>query len=230
MYDFNVNGGNVTTFGWYRKPMKNPVLLELLAHWESLRAGRIAPLRSEIDPRQIENVLEHAFILEQSEVGAPRFRIAGMALCDLMGMEVRAMPATAIIAPKHRPRFLEILNRMFFAPEIVELALKGPRAGAAPNGEMLLLPMKNDAGEITRILGCLGTNAPGRSPSFRGTPCRFTITARKATRIVSTENVCARQPMNGFAEAQAAFIPAQPAKGGKEVRTGSHLRLVKSDD
>lgn len=50
-------GGNVFQLLQYRKPIKNPVLVEILEYWERLRDGRNAPLRSEVDPRQIENAL-----------------------------------------------------------------------------------------------------------------------------------------------------------------------------
>ncbi|NQW14520.1 MAG: PAS domain-containing protein, partial [Rhodobacter sp.] len=61
--------------------MKNPVLVEILEYWERLRDGRNAPLRSEVDPRQIENALEHAFILERVQADHVRFRIAGIQIC-----------------------------------------------------------------------------------------------------------------------------------------------------
>jgi hypothetical protein len=208
---------NVTELKHYRKPMKNPILVELLDHWENLRGGRIAPMRSEIDPRQIENVLKHAFILERVADGEARIRIAGMELCALMGMEARAMPATAIIAPDCRTEFSAILRGLFTAPEIVELTLETAAPGQrALQADMLLLPMKNDLGEISRVLGCLVANGAPSNP-----PHRFAITSCKATRIVAPDYKPKHHKIEGFAETPQRFTP-KPARPNE----ASHLTLV----
>lgn len=216
--------GNVAVLARYRKTMKNPVLGDLMNHWESLRAGRIAPHRAEIDPRRIEDVLEHAFILEMVADGAPRFRIAGMQLCDLMGMEVRAMPAASLFAPSERDRFNDILQRIVAVPEIVELDLSpaGP-AHVGSDAEMLLLPVRNDKGEITRILGALVADKTGMAP-----PCRFTIAATRTTRIIAHVFDSVAVPLAGFAEPAGAFRGA-PSRDTRPTRSERpHLRLVKS--
>lgn len=202
--------------------MKNPILTELLDHWERLRAGRIAPLRSEIDPRQIENALQHAFILERPENGEARFRIAGMKLSELMGMEVRAMPANAIIVPEMRSEFSTVLHNLFECPEIVELTLEAP----VPNGgkisaDMLLLPMKNDEGEISRILGCLVASGVAPFP-----PHRFLIKSRRVTRIVASDYTHVRAKVSGFSESVPSFAPKVLQT---QNNTQNYLKLVKSD-
>jgi hypothetical protein len=217
---------NVTELNLYRTPMKNPILVELLEHWENLRGGRIAPSRSEIDPRQIENALQHAFIIEPVADGEARFRIAGMGLCDLMGMEVRAMPASSIILPENREQFSATLNGLFSAPEIIELTLETVAPGHRTlKADMLLLPMMNDLGAITRILGCLVANGAATSP-----PHRFAITSRKVTRIIASDHQPQRsrpkrQRVDGFAEAQHRFTPRPSRPKG-----ASHLTLVVSDE
>lgn len=219
--DIDATLNNITELRLYMRPMKNPILVELLDHWERLRGGRIAPQRSEIDPRQIENALQHAFILERVADGEARFRIAGMDLCALMGMEVRAMPATSIIQPDDRAVFSGILEKLFTKPEIVELTLEAANPGRTALGaDMLLLPMTNETGKITRVLGCLVANG---TPT--DTPHRFAIKARKVTRIVASDYKPARPQTAGFAEAQQSFRP-QPGSGSGQ----SHLTLVVSDD
>lgn len=225
---------NVTSLTQYRKPMKNPIFIELLDHWEHLRDGRIAPLRSEIDPREIENALEYAFILERTNAGEPRLRIAGMRLCDLAGMEVRGMPATALIAPDSRESFTQILNRSFDAPEIVEVQLISERQHLAPmKAEMLLLPMQSDTGDVSRILGCLVDDGGLVRP-----PERFDITSHKVTRIIATKTQNQKTPVAGFAEAPGSFVqqPKRPAPrpashpARNYEATHPYLRLVKNDD
>jgi len=219
--DIDATRDNITDLRLYMRPLKNPTLVELLDHWERLRGRRIAPQRSEIDPRQIENVLQHAFILERVTDGEARFRIAGMDLCALMGMEVRAMPATSIIHPDDRAVFSGILEKLFTTPEVIELTLEAAIAGRPALGaDMLLLPMTNETGEITRVLGCLvATGTP------TDTPHRFAIKARKATRIIASDYQPARPQTMGFAEAPQRFTP-RPAHS----RGPSHLTLVAKED
>ncbi len=217
--------------------MMNPVLVELLEHWERLRAGRIAPMRSEIDPRAIENVLEHAFILERPASGVARFRIAGMQLADLMGMEVRGMPAETIINAEDRPQFQAILNGLFQDPEIIQLDLATAQPGQTGiRAEMLLLPMKNDQGEISRVLGCLVSQGAIFAP-----PYRFHIRSHKITRIVGQadpgvaetpeQSVIDTRPIAGFAETPAVFKPAPVTPKPDDLTARpSYLRLVSSDE
>lgn len=215
--------GNIALLADYRKPMKHPLLVELFNHWEELRGSRIAPLRSEIDPRRIENALEHAFILEQVAAGEPRCRVAGMRLSDLMGMEMRSMPITALIAPEGRDAFSSILKRMFTNPEIVELQLSAAE-GTALSAEMLLLPMKNDMGTVSRILGAVITTGLLAAP-----PNRFLISAKKITRIIASDGAGAHQAMAGFAEPANGFA-ARTDPGAPPERLRGYLRLVKTDD
>jgi hypothetical protein len=221
-------GGNVFQLLQYRKPMKNPVLVEILEYWERLRDGRNAPLRSEVDPRQIENALEHAFILERVQADHVRFRIAGIQICTIMGMEVRGMPATSIIAPEGRGEFENILASVFDAPEIVELHLEAARPGVTSlSAQMLLLPLKGDQGEMSRILGCLVTEGLRGAP-----PCRFKLATKKVTRIVTTDFTGVRETVAGFSESPDVYSSQSSlqASQGQTSDRGNYLRLVKSAD
>lgn len=215
---------NVALFNCSKRQMKNPILVDLLKYWERLRAGRIAPMRSEINPREIESVLEHAFILEKIATDNIRFRLAGAELCNLMGMEVRGMAATAIIEVSHRAEYATVVSDIFSTPEIVEFELAHTRPVLAPlRADMLLLPMKNDLGQIQRILGAVVTDGPMGTP-----PHRFSITSKKVTRIVAAEAGEKRGLLPGFAEDSPRFSGQNPAT---ETKPGQpYLRLVKSDD
>lgn len=195
---------NVIPFIGNAKPMKDPALSNLLEYWERLRAGRIAPMRSQLDPGDLEDILEHTFILERLDEGNIRFRVAGMQLCELMGMEVRGMPANAIIDPDGRDAFDAIAERIFRQPEIIRLALTCPRIGLPPlDAEMLLLPMQNDLGDITRVLGALVVHGGCMTP-----PHRLTVRSKKVTRIVTDQSGEVHNRQVGFAEAQEPYVPA----------------------
>ena len=103
--------------------MNTEALVKLREYWESLRNGRPAPYRAELDPRKFEDVLENMFILEQLNPNQVRVRLAGMALCELMGMEVRGMPPEAFIGADDREEFGRQVQTVLTGPAIVELDL-----------------------------------------------------------------------------------------------------------
>lgn len=151
------------------------VVSQMRAYWEGLRAGRDVPARAEVDPRGLDGTLEYAFILERVAPGMGRFRLAGMHLNDLMGMEVRGMPLTAMFAPEGRKHVADATEAVFSGPCIAELALSAETAVGKPplSARMILLPMKSDMGDVTRILGCL----VGEGQAIGRTPRRFVVEA-----------------------------------------------------
>ncbi|MDW4496524.1 PAS domain-containing protein [Sulfitobacter sp. D35] len=216
-------------------------LAQVEAYWEGLRGGRLMPNRAEIDPRGIENALEYAFIVERIAPGIARLRIAGSHLSDLMGMEVRGMPLTSFINPSSRRQVGDLLEEVFETPACCTLRLSSPAGAGAPaiDARMLLLPLKSDLGDVSRILGALvAVGDMGRGPR------RFDIAGSAMRPIVAGTVTPARadtapekpthaglpaktDPAPGFGDAAAPFRsqrPPRPAKGRP------HLRLVKSDD
>ena len=136
---FNTRGNTVVALNGARPAMRFPVLAEVRAYWEALRNDRPVPKRSEIDPRGIERALENTFLLERIAPGMARFRLAGMHLNDLMGMEVRGMPLTSFFTPAGREQVTLILETVFAGPGIVELSLLGERGIGKPVLEAKLL-------------------------------------------------------------------------------------------
>lgn len=226
-------GGSVVPFRGLRKVMENgadrrfPVVAEVRAYWEGLRNGHQVPQRAQIDPRGIERALEYAFILERIAPQVARFRLAGMHLNDLMGMEVRGMPLSAFFAPAARPQIGEAIERVFAGPAIVEMDLTAESGFGKPacNAALLILPLRSDLGDVTRALGCLVCEGPiGRTPR-RFDRAELRLTALDAGRPTGPGATIAPIPARGFAEPAATF--------GATALTGrsrTHLRLVKTGD
>jgi hypothetical protein len=218
-------GDHIAPGTGFRSNMEFPVVNEVRAYWEALRAGRQVPLRSEVDPRGIERALEHAFVLERIAPQVARFRLAGMHLNDLMGMEVRGMPLTAFFAPSGRDKVAQILEGVFKGPEMAELSIAGETGFGRPpiEGRLLILPLKSDLGDVSRALGCLVTSGQiGRRPR------RFEMAEARITRIEAGRPLEAANRLTalpGMAEARAEFEPAP-----RSAKNRGHLRLVKSDE
>lgn len=151
----------------YRSTMQHHAISQLEAYWQGLRCGRLVPNRSDVDPRGIETALEFAFILERISPGMARFRLAGMHLNELMGMEVRGMPITAFFAPDTRRQVSDALEHVFEEPALARISLRGERGmGRSPiTAELIILPLRSDLGDISRALGCLVCDGEiGRTP------------------------------------------------------------------
>lgn len=171
------------------------------------RCARAAPRRDQIDPRGIAEALEQVFLVERMAPGQARFRLAGMHLHDLMGMEARGMPMTALFEPAARARFSDALEAVFTAPAALDVWLEAERGigRGALAGRLMLLPVTGSKGEPDLALGCLATEG-----SIGRVPRRFAISGlvRGPLRVVPSE-------------VQAEFAPRPP-------RGLPHLRLVSS--
>jgi hypothetical protein len=215
-------------------------LAQVEAYWEALRGARIMPYRSEIDPRGIEQALEYSFIVERIAPGIARLRIAGSHLTDLMGMEVRGMPLTAFIAPGSRRQVSDTLEEIFETPATCTINLHSEKGPGMPplTARMVLMPLKSDLGDVSRLLGALvSVGEMGRSPRrFEVTGCalRPILTRDGAAPIAPRKPAAAqvptlskpRQPVRnpGFSDPAQAFEASTPR------RDAPYLRLVKSDE
>ena len=162
-------------------PQARQVLSELRGYWEGLRNGRLVPARADVDPRGIERALEYAFVLERVAPGMGRFRLSGMHLNDLMGMEVRGMPLTALFTAPARQRIAELTETMFLDPAVVEVTLRAEAGIGKPplTARLLMLPLTSDLGDISRALGCLVSEGDiGRAPR------RFEVTGAEVAPIL----------------------------------------------
>lgn len=215
--------------------MQHPAMAQIEGYWEGLRRGRPVPLRAEVDPRGIDRALEYAFILERIAPGVARFRLAGMHLNDLLGMEVRGMPLTAFFNPEARRQVTDALEHLFEEPAKVRFHLSSEAGFGRPEmtGSLVLLPLKSDLGDISRALGCLVTDGdPGRTPR-RFDLDRTEIRALRASLVTEFDEVSEEpEEVPGLAEAAASYEAAPPAPQDEPSLPAerAYLRLVHSRD
>lgn len=205
-----------------RRAARRPAAaVQIEGYWDALRGHRLVPDRAEIDPRALSGALEHAFVLERIAPGLARFRVAGMHLSDLMGLEVRGMPISAIFTPGSRPDLARALDAVFDEPARVRLSLDGEGGIGRPglSGEMLLLPLRSDSGEVNRALGCLVMEGGlGRKPR------RLTVTETDHKTLTGYARGESDNPVQGD-------LPPEPAPERKRRKPKvPFLRLVHSSD
>lgn len=202
---------------WSRHSPSGPAtpdtaLVEFQDYWEAMRQGASVPRRSDIEPRGIEPLLANAFVIERIAPGLARLRVAGSHLSDLMGMEVRGMPISALISPGSRDALSHHLAQLFDQPATLHLSLASGGRPSAPalSGTMVLLPLENDQGEVSRALGCLVSSGKiGRGPR------RFDITDA-VVRPLDIQRVEATHP-----------VSSRGCNGARLASERPYLRLVK---
>ena len=230
------NAQNVITMSDFQTETGFTAISQVEAYWEAIRGDRLVPKRSDIDPRGIEQALEHAFIVERIALGVARLRIAGNHLTSLMGMEVRGMPLTTFFTPGARGIVSDLLEEVFQAPSVGRLRMTSVERPDRPtlNAQMILLPLSSDLGDVSRVLGCLVSKG-----SIGAAPRRFDIVSRKIDRIKGGPD---RLPaLTSEPSLPAPISPSENAPSGmaetsagfehrKQTRRPPYLRLVKSDD
>jgi hypothetical protein len=125
------------------------------------------PDRTQIDPACIDHALPHICILERVAPGISRIRVAGQALGDYLGQDLRGLPLCTLFGGASRDRFQGFLEQVFALPALVDLPISARWGLGRPalSGRILLLPLTDGAGRTTRALAAIHTvGVPGRLP------------------------------------------------------------------
>jgi len=154
--------------------------LELHSYWNALRGLRQMPARSEFDPREIETALANTFVAEKVAPSVARIRVAGSLLNDVLGMDVRGMPISALFDPASRDALGEATRDLFSSPAMAVFELTARRGfNLHPmKARLLLLPMSDADGQVSRLVGCLDI-----AGGLGNTPRRFKIASMRRTDI-----------------------------------------------
>jgi len=152
--------------------LDDPLLQNLERYWKTLRHAQKLPARSDLNPSQIDGVLPYAFILQRVAPGVARFRVAGQKLHELIKIDARGMPFSTLFQTSERENIKSLIEAAFEEPAIIGLPLISPAAVFQPamQASMLLLPMRDDKGQTSRILGAIVTD-----PHTSQRPRRFVI-------------------------------------------------------
>lgn len=205
-----------------------PGFAQLLAYWDALRPSDGAlPRRADIDPRGIADLLDRVVLAERIARGQLRIRLAGMAVCDLLGMDLRGMPLSALFVGDSRLMLADRLESVLAGPSIARLSLEAERAVLRPpmRAAMLALPLAGEDGSANRILALLHTERdPGRAPR------RLVLTGSVLTAVDGVPPA-SRSAAPGLILPEATLpveAAEEPAPFAPQLAGGKpHLRLVK---
>ena len=144
---------------------------QVCAYWASLRAEGRLPRRSAINPGAFGAALPYVFLTELVTPRVARLRICGHRVEDLMGMDMRGMPLSALFAGKATTAITEAIEQTGLGARVMlSLESVGDVPQHSLRATLALLPLTDDTGQITRILGVFDLQGEiGR------TPRRFTL-------------------------------------------------------
>jgi len=137
--------------------MKQPASRTLYNYWNGLRLSRQAPLRSDVNPREIKTLLPRLFILERETETCYRYRLAGTELCGFYGVELRG---TNFLDSWKENELRSIQSLFASIMDDKTAAILGVKASENEYNqclmEFLLLPVRLDGTDEIRILGSVG--------------------------------------------------------------------------
>ena len=136
--------------------MKHSINQTLYAYWNEVRKGRPAPRRFEIEPAHIASILPNTFILERIDSETFRFRLAGTALAELFGVELRDANFLTCFGGDHRETVERLLATVTLhcGAGLLTCSAGGPD-GTKTEFEVLLLPLVHTRGGVDRVVGAL---------------------------------------------------------------------------
>lgn len=214
--------GNVVSLLAARQTKSYPAIAQVEAYWDGLRNGRLCPTRHEVDPRGIAGALHEAFILEKIAPGLARIRLAGQHLNEILDMEVRGMPISAFFLTDARKELHRALEALFDMPAQVTLSLTTePRAFRKPlQAQMVLLPLRDEDDQITRVLGALQVEG-----ELKRGPHRFDIQSVKVTPIVveQDQSQTLEAYQEGVQATQSAHTQLDARIGTNTASRGGHV-------
>ncbi|MBL3572598.1 PAS domain-containing protein [Rhodovulum sulfidophilum] len=169
----------VIALSGYRTGGALSALDDIERYWTQLRDDQGSlPSRAQLDPRGFSRALSNCFVAEAMAPRHLRLRLTGQHMTDLMGMDMRGMPLSAVILPESRPMLEDKIEALMTGDGAgVRLTLISPRSynRQALFAGMLLLPLARENGTPAKVIGALATVG-----TVGWTPRRFQILGETA--------------------------------------------------
>ena len=125
------------------------------------------PVRSEVDPSQIDTALPHAFIVERLAPGVTRMRACGRRLNDMIRADGCGMPLSTFFSFVALSELVVEVELVFNGPTLVEIPLATELDADRETGRLLLLPLEGTNGVADRLMVAIVMRTPGRRLAIR---------------------------------------------------------------
>ena len=194
----------------------------LVGYWSRLRRGRDLPDQADIDPRAIKRMLSHVFILEASDTSKPHYRLAGTALCDRFGFELKGTNFLSHWEAQSRSSLTLLLRQAIALKQPICISSIGATAECGMvEMETILAPVTFGDEAPVRFVGL--TQILSDTAQLGGKPIAF-------ERLVGSQLVQEDEPLstNNLPPPPPTLLP--PGDALRSHPRAPHLRLVVSQD
>lgn len=192
----------------------------LVGYWSLLRAGRDVPDQADIDPRAIKRLLSYTFILDCETPSRPTYRLAGTALCERFGFELKG---TGFLAHWEAQSGLSLASLLRQSLKMRQPLCLTSVAATADNGmvelETVLTPVSFNGEVPTRFFGMV---------QMLSDPTPLLGRAIAYERLIASQFIQEDEPLPRY----DANLPPPPPPGPmlKSHPKAPYLRLVVNED
>ena len=192
----------------------------LVGYWSRLRKGRAIPDQTDIDPRAIKRMLSQVFILDVENPQRPIYRLAGTALCERFGFELKG---TGFLAHWEAQSALALASLMRQALKLKQPVCLSSIGASADCGmvelETILAPVSFNGGEPTRFIGLIQILSD--QTQLNGKPIAF-------QRLAASQLIREDDPLPSYDNLPPPPPPPNALSSLRSHPKAPHLRLVVS--
>ena len=159
--------------------LDDPIFELLISYWHEQKLGATVPARRRIDPMAIDMALPWTLIIHRNSSHSARVRVAGQKLHEGFGRDPRGMNLDALFDQQSKPELDNYLDSLFRRPAMVQIPIRTTARILRPSqpATMLLLPLADAQGKITRAIGAVC------GLGYRKWPTTMTIDQERSTRV-----------------------------------------------
>lgn len=158
-------GGIDTVDAAFRQDILHPGTRNLFRYWEKIRGERSAPLRDDIELREIRHLLPWIFIIETPS-GTPLARLAGTGICQLWGENMTGRNLFAGWQRFERESITRLLQSVTERRQVFTMRVRAATANRQSIGlEIVGLPVTAQEHGETHVIGLI---VPFRQPDWLG--------------------------------------------------------------
>lgn len=136
--------------------LKSAILSGIFAYWMRLKGGKVIPLRSQVDPIEIQaSILPHLFLSEYDRASqSVRHRVVGTSFADYLGRDITGLELREVV----NGDYLEFIQLLFSlsadnnAPILSNSRFRWD-LGRTLDTSRLLLPLSKDGSKADMSLG-----------------------------------------------------------------------------
>ena len=188
----------------------------LVGYWSRIRKGRAVPDQTDIDPRAIKRMLPYIFILDAENPARPIYRLAGTALCERFGFELKGTGFLAHWEAQSGAALATLLKQALKLRQPICLSSIGASADCGMvELETVMAPVTFGPGTPTRFIGIIQILSD--VSQLHGRPIAF-------QRLAASQLIREDEPLIAYDS------PPPPPPALRSHPKAPHLRLVISQD